>query len=141
MTAIVLDRIPHHSTTLALVGSNAGIRDQYGHLLGDHRLAVRPADVKQYECPVPDQELDRRACEGGGRALSQILADLESAPRGIKSSGQKMRKPSWHASGLRQMTGTPWGRQRTDSITNWRRLRAKWASPDLAIAEFRTGCR
>ena len=78
MTTIVLD--PMSTERLRSVGSSAEIRDQYGHLLGYYRSAVRPADVEQYECPVPDQELDRRARKGGGRALSEILADLENAP-------------------------------------------------------------
>ena len=78
MTTIVFNIVQRNDCRS--VDSNAEIRDQYGHLLGDHRSAVRPADVEQYECPVPDQELDRRARKGGGRALSEILADLERTP-------------------------------------------------------------
>ena len=78
MTTIVLD--PLATERLRAIGSSAEIRDQHGHLLGYYRPAVSPADVDQYECPVPDQELDRRARHGKGRLLSEILADLEKLP-------------------------------------------------------------
>ena len=77
MTTIVLD--PLSTERLRSVGSSAEIRDQFGHLLGYYRPVARPADVEPYECPVPDHELDRRTRQGGGRALAEIIGDLERA--------------------------------------------------------------
>ncbi len=46
------------------------------NLIGFFRPAVTPDDVDQFECPVSEEELLRRAGQGGGRQLPDILNDL-----------------------------------------------------------------
>ena len=52
------------------------VRDRQGNLIGFFHPAITPADVDQYECPVGEKELLRRAQQGGGRPLADILHDL-----------------------------------------------------------------
>ena len=54
------------------------VRDSQGNLIGFFHPAITPADVDQYECPVREAEVLRRAGEGGGRALADILDDLRN---------------------------------------------------------------
>jgi hypothetical protein len=53
------------------------VRDPRGNLIGFFHPAIAPADVDQFECPVSEAELLRRAGEGGGKALADILDQLK----------------------------------------------------------------
>jgi hypothetical protein len=61
---------------LKSVEGGVEVRDCRGNLIGYFHPAVNPNDVDQYECPLSDDELLRRARESGGRPLSEILDDL-----------------------------------------------------------------
>jgi hypothetical protein len=52
------------------------IRDRGGRLLGYSLPA--PDDYDGPECPLSNEELDQIEREGGGRPLSEILADLRA---------------------------------------------------------------
>jgi len=56
------------------------VRDEQGTLVGYFHPAVSPDAVDQYECPLSEEELFRRAREGGGRPLADILCDLTKRP-------------------------------------------------------------
>ena len=53
------------------------ICDETGKVVGVFRPKVDPSFYDGIECPVSEEELDRRSKTGGGRALADILADLE----------------------------------------------------------------
>jgi hypothetical protein len=74
MTALVLDQSAIDQLKAVDVGVE--VRDQQGNLIGYFHPAVSPDDVDQYECPVSEDELHRRAAKGGGRSLTDILDDF-----------------------------------------------------------------
>ena len=76
MAALILDQ----STVDKLKAVDVGIevRDPQGNLVGFFHPAISPADVDQFECPVSEEELLRRAKEDGGRPLTDILDDLRN---------------------------------------------------------------
>lgn len=55
----------------------AEIRDANGRILGYFRRVPDLSEYEGTECPVSEEELQRRIQEGGGRTLKEILADLE----------------------------------------------------------------
>ena len=61
---------------LKIVEVGVEVRDRQGNLIGFFHPAITPGDVDQYECPVSEEELLRRARNGGGRPLADILDDL-----------------------------------------------------------------
>ncbi len=61
-----------------VAGDSAEIRDERGVLWGYFKPVVSPETVDQYECPVSEEELQRRSREGGGRPLADILSDLRN---------------------------------------------------------------
>jgi hypothetical protein len=65
---------------LKTVVVSADVRDAQGALLGYFQPAITPDSVDQYECPYSEEELRRRANEGGGRPLAEILSDLRGRP-------------------------------------------------------------
>ena len=75
MSALVLDRSAIEKLKAVAVGVE--VRDERGTLIGFFHPAVDPDKVDQYECPVSEEELDRRARQGGGRPLNEILGDLK----------------------------------------------------------------
>ena len=54
------------------------IRDVNGNLIGRFLPVLDPNDVDQFECPVGDDEIQRRAASGGGRPLRGILNGFET---------------------------------------------------------------
>lgn len=77
MPFLVLDQSAIEKLKAVRVGTE--VRDRDGNLIGFFRPAVDPADVDQYECPLSEEELLRRASSGGGRPLGEILEDLEES--------------------------------------------------------------
>jgi hypothetical protein len=77
MSTLVLDQ-PTIEKLMMIVGDSAEIRDQKGVLWGYFKPVISSATVDQYECPVSEEELDRRETEGGGRPLTDILKELDS---------------------------------------------------------------
>jgi hypothetical protein len=61
---------------LTEVGDRAELCDKSGRVIGFFQ-PVPDDDYAGYESPLSDEELDRRAREGGGRSLEEIMADLE----------------------------------------------------------------
>ena len=55
------------------------IRDRQGNLIGFFHPAIAADEVDQFECPVDEEELVRRARQGGGRPLDKILDDLRKS--------------------------------------------------------------
>jgi hypothetical protein len=76
MSVLVFDQSTIEKLKTVVVG--AEVRDQQGALVGYFHPAVSPETVDQYECPVSEEELLRRASKGGGRPLADILSDLRS---------------------------------------------------------------
>ena len=74
MRSLILDQSTIDKLKAVEVGVE--VRDRQGNLIGFFRPAVTPDDVDQYECPVSEEELRRRARQGGGRPLPDILDDL-----------------------------------------------------------------
>ena len=74
MPSLILDQSAIDKLKAVEVGVE--VRDHQGNLIGFFRPAVIPNDVEQYECPVSEAELLRRAREGGGRPLPDIMDDL-----------------------------------------------------------------
>ena len=74
MSILVLDQSAIQK--LKAVAAIAEVRDEQGTLVGYFHPAVTPETVDQYECPLSEEELRRRAQEGGGRPLADILNDL-----------------------------------------------------------------
>ena len=77
MSTLVFDQ-----TTIAKLKTVAvpqvEIRDEDGILWGYHQPVVSPETVAQYECPVSEEDLERREAEGGGRPLAEILEELRN---------------------------------------------------------------
>jgi hypothetical protein len=74
MPSVILEQCTIEKLKAVEVGVE--VRDQQGNLIGFFHPAVTAADVNQYECPVSEEELLRRARQGGGRPLPDILDDL-----------------------------------------------------------------
>ena len=74
MSFLVLDQSAIEK--LKAVATMVEVRDEQGTLVGHFHPAVTPETVDQYECPLSEEELRRRAQEGGGRPLADILDDL-----------------------------------------------------------------
>ena len=51
--------------------------DDSGHILGHFIPVVDGSGISPLDPQISEEELDRREREGGGRALAEILADLE----------------------------------------------------------------
>jgi hypothetical protein len=77
MSTLVLDQSAIDKLR-TVVGSPAEVRDERGVLWGYFQPAVSPETLAQYECPLSEEELERRAQEGGGRPLADILRDLRN---------------------------------------------------------------
>jgi hypothetical protein len=56
----------------------AALCDAKGRVVGYFSPALDPADYQGVDSPASEEELDRRSREGGGRTLSEIMADLET---------------------------------------------------------------
>jgi len=76
MSITVLD--PSTVSQMKAVFVPAQLRDEKGTLLGYFHPVATPETVDQYECPLSEEELDRREREGGGRPLADILSDLRN---------------------------------------------------------------
>jgi hypothetical protein len=76
MSTLVFDQSTVEKLKAVVVG--AEVRDEQGALIGYFHPAIRPETVAQYECPVSEEELERRSREGGGRPLADILNDLRN---------------------------------------------------------------
>jgi hypothetical protein len=76
MSSLVLEQSSIEK--LKAVEASVAVRDAEGNLIGFFHPAVTSETVDQYECPISEEELLRRAREGGGRPLADILRDLES---------------------------------------------------------------
>lgn len=76
MSVVVLDSSA--VAKLKTITASVELRDEHDLLIGYFHPAVNPADVDQYECPVSEEELLRRAQRGGGRPLRDILSDLRN---------------------------------------------------------------
>ena len=75
MPSLILDQLTIDRMKTVEVGVE--VRDPEGNLIGFFHPAITPADVVQFECPASEEELLRRAREGGGRPLTDIVDDLE----------------------------------------------------------------
>ncbi len=62
---------------LRQVNERVEIRGETGELIGYFTPRVDPSLYESAEIPVGTEELRRRAQNGGGRTLDQILADLD----------------------------------------------------------------
>jgi hypothetical protein len=78
MSILVLD--PSAANQLKSVCELSQLRDEKGTVLGYFHPVATPENCDQYECPLSEEELDRRDREGGGRPLADILRDLERGP-------------------------------------------------------------
>jgi hypothetical protein len=76
MSSLVLEQ--SSIDQLRTVEAPVEVRDAAGTLVGFFYPAVAPETVDQYECPVSEEELLRRARQGGGRPLADILRDLRN---------------------------------------------------------------
>jgi hypothetical protein len=74
MSSLVLEQ--SSIDRLKAVDTGVEVRDSQGKLIGFFIPAITSDEVDQYECPVSDEELLRRARDEGGRPLAEILADL-----------------------------------------------------------------
>jgi hypothetical protein len=77
MNRIVVDQ--SICDTLSELCVPAELCDKSGRVIGYFHPAGDD-DYEGYESPLSDEELDRRAREGGGRSLEEIMADLEKRP-------------------------------------------------------------
>jgi hypothetical protein len=62
---------------LRQINERVEIRDEAGELIGYFTPSIDRALYESVEIPVSEDELRRRAQKGGGRTLTEILADLE----------------------------------------------------------------
>ena len=76
MSILVLDQSTIEKRKAVAVG--AEVRDERGELIGYFHPVASPETLDQYECPVSESELLRRAREEGGRPLPEILGDLRN---------------------------------------------------------------
>ena len=76
MSVVVLDCSA--AEKLKAIDACVQLRDEHDSLIGYFRPAVNPGDVDQFECPVSEEELLRRAQHGGGRPVHDILRDLRN---------------------------------------------------------------
>jgi hypothetical protein len=74
MTQLTVDATT--GSQFAAAQDRAEISDQAGRLLG--YFVPAPDDYDAPECPLTNEELDQIEREGGGRPLSEILADLRA---------------------------------------------------------------
>ena len=51
--------------------------DDAGNVLGHFFPTVDPAQIKNPEPKITEEEIERRIHQGGGRPLSEIMAELE----------------------------------------------------------------
>jgi hypothetical protein len=74
MTSLILEQAAIDK--LKAVDVSVAVRDTHGNLVGFFYPAATPESVDQFECPVSEEELVRRARQGGGRPLADIWRDL-----------------------------------------------------------------
>ncbi|HEY3967922.1 MAG TPA: hypothetical protein VGM05_25390 [Planctomycetaceae bacterium] len=74
MTKVIVD--PTTGAKLALARDPLELCDDSGHVFGHFIPLPEGNGQSLMEPQVSDEELDRRAREGGGRTLDEILADL-----------------------------------------------------------------
>ncbi len=74
MTQLTVDDLT--CSQFAAARDRAEIRDRTGRLLGYFLPAADEYDGP--ECPLTEAELDQIERDGGGRTLSEILADLRA---------------------------------------------------------------
>ena len=77
MPSLILDQ--HTIDRMKAVEVGVEVRDPQGNLIGFFHPVITPADVDQYECSVSEEEVLRRAREGGGRPLAEILVSTQLA--------------------------------------------------------------
>jgi len=75
MTTIVIDEAT--KSKLGGLKLAAELCDENGNVLGYVTPATDTSIYKELQSPSSEAELARREREGGGRPLSEILADLE----------------------------------------------------------------
>jgi hypothetical protein len=68
--SVTLEKLRH-------VNERMEIRDQKGELIGYFSPRIDRSLYDSVDIPVDDDELRRRAQKGGGRTLTEILAELE----------------------------------------------------------------
>ena len=75
MTKLIVDS----ATGAKLAGARKPLElcDDSGHVLGHFIPAADESRFSPLDPQISEEELDRREREGGGRALADILADLE----------------------------------------------------------------
>ncbi|MDA1017830.1 MAG: hypothetical protein O3A00_25650 [Planctomycetota bacterium] len=70
MSSLVLDA--EAVGKLKSVGTITEILDESGNVIGSFQPAVTPSNVDQYDCPLDDDEIQRRIESGGGKPLREI---------------------------------------------------------------------
>ncbi len=75
MSKLVLDR--ETAAKFQQLEQGVEVCDESGRILGYFSPRPDPSIYENIEPPISDEELERRANEGGGRTLAEILADLE----------------------------------------------------------------
>lgn len=75
MTEIVIDA--ETQSKLLNLQEPLELRDESGRILAYVTPAEDRSIYQELVCPTSEEELDRRAREGGGRTLAEILDDLE----------------------------------------------------------------
>jgi len=77
MSVVILEQSVVEQLRAIQVGVE--VRDRHGNLIGFFLPAIVRDEVDQFECPVDEEELIRRAHQGGGRRLQEILDDLRKS--------------------------------------------------------------
>jgi len=76
MTKLVVDEV--FGTRLKSLETAVEICDEAGRMIGYFQPVLSGAPSGDApECPIPDEEIERRRQQRGGRPLADILADLE----------------------------------------------------------------
>lgn len=75
MNRIVVDR--SFVNQLGVQAEIAALYDPAGHILGYFTPAAGTSEYEGVDSPASDEEIERRSREGGGRTLTEIMADLE----------------------------------------------------------------